>query len=207
MAQANTDRFKRSALQRAAGRWTMIAVVALMTTTLGTAAWAEGEHGAQWEHAGRSGPGPFGPRLCGGPPERIERGVDRMLDGLRATDAQRAQVKQIALAAARDLKAQREAGRGLFERNLQWFAAPVVDANAAEQLRLQTLAQHDQSSRRVLQAMLEISRVLSPEQRATLTQRMKERRGHGRPPHDAPPHDRAPPARGDHDARPPADDR
>lgn len=187
MAQANTDRFERSALQQTAGRWTMVAAVALAATTLGAAAWAEGEHGAQWGHAGRSGPGPFGPGLFGGPPERIERGVDRMLDGLQATDAQRAQVKQIALAAASDLKAQREAGRGLFERSLQLFAAPVVDANAAEQLRQQMLAQHDQSSRRVLQAMLDISRVLSPEQRATLTQRMKERRWHGGPPHDGPP--------------------
>jgi Spy/CpxP family protein refolding chaperone len=122
-----------------------------------------------------------------GPPERIERGVDRMLDGLQATDAQRAQVKQIALATAQDLKAQREAGRSLFERNLQLFAAPVVDANAAEQLRQQMLAQHEQSSRRTLQAMLEISRVLSPQQRATLAQRIKDHRGHSGPPHDGPP--------------------
>ncbi len=188
MAQANTDGFKRSALQRAAGRWTMVAVVAVAATTLGAAAWADGDHGGRpWGHAGMGGPGPFGLGLFGGPPERIERGVDRMLDGLQATDAQRTQVKQIALAAANELKTQREAGRGLFERNLQLFAAPVVHANAAEQLRQQMLAQHDQTSRRALQAMLEISRVLSPEQRATLVQRMKDHRWHGGPPHDGPP--------------------
>ena len=187
MAQANTSGFKRSAFQRAAGRWSMVAVVALAASTLGAAAGADGDRAGRWGHAGMGGAGPMGPGLFGGSPERVERGVDRMLDRVKATDAQRAQVKQIALAAATDLKAQREAGRGLFERNKQLFTAPVVDANAAEQLRQQMLAQHDQSSRRVLQAMIEISRVLSPEQRATLAQRMKDHRRHGGPPHDAPP--------------------
>ena len=188
MAQANTGRFKRSATRQAAGRWTLVALVTVSATAFGVAAWADGDHGGRpWGHAGMGGPGPFGTGLFGGPPERIERGVDRMLDGLQATDAQRTQVKQIALAAANELKTQREAGRGLFERNLQLFAAPVVHANAAEQLRQQMLAQHDQTSRRALQAMLEISRVLSPEQRATLVQRMKDHRWHGGPPHDGPP--------------------
>jgi protein CpxP len=185
MAQANTGRSERSAIQRAAGRWAMVALVAVSATAFGAGAWAEGAHGGRWGHA--SGAGPFGPGLFGGPPERIERGVDRMLDGVQATDAQRAQVKQIALAAAQDLKAQRSAGRGSFERNMLLFAAPVVDANAAEQVRQQMLSQHDQSSRRMLQAMLEISRVLSPEQRATLAQRMKDRHWHGGPPHDGTP--------------------
>jgi protein CpxP len=188
MAQANTGRSTRSAIQRAAGRWAMVALVAVSATAFGAAAWAEGAHGGRWGHAG--GAGPFGPGLFGGPPERIERGVDRMLDGVQATDAQRAQVKQIALAAAQDLKAQRSAGRGLFERNMQLFAAPVVDANAAEQVRQQMLSQHDQSSGRMLQAMLEISQVLSPEQRATLAKRMKDHRRH-----DGPPHDGSPPVR------------
>ena len=187
MAQANTGGFKRSDIREAAGRWSMVAQLAVSATAFGAAAWAGGDHGGHGGHAGMGGAGPFGPGLFGGPPERIERGVDRMLDGLQATDAQRVQVKQIALAAATDLRAQREAGRGLFECNMQLFTAPVVDANAAEQLRLQMLAQHDQSSRRALQAMLEISRVLSPEQRATLAQRMKDHRRHAGPPHDGTP--------------------
>ena len=188
MAQANTDQFKRSAIHQAAGRWAMVALVAVSATAFGVAAWAGGDHsGRRGGHAGMGGPGAFGSGLFGGHPERIERGVDRLLDGLTATDAQRTQVKQIALSAAKDLKAQREAGRGMLERSRQLFTAPVVDANAAEQLRQQMLAQHDQTSRRALQAMLEISRVLSPEQRATLAQRMKGHRKHGGPPNDGPP--------------------
>lgn len=122
---------------------------------------------------GRPGMEP-GVMMFSGSPEHIARAVDHMLDGLSATDAQRTQVKQIAVAAAADLKAQHQAERGLHDRSLQIFTAPTVDANAAETLRQQMQAQRDQSSRRVLQAMLDVSRVLTPEQRAQLGVRMKQ---------------------------------
>jgi protein CpxP len=138
--------------------------------TLAVSAWAQpmgGHHGM--------GRGMDGGMMMGGPPERMGRMIDHMLDGLNATDAQRTQVKQIAQAAAADLKTQRDAGRGLHERALQIFTAPNVDPAAAESLRQQMLAQHDQASRRMTQAMLDISRVLTPEQRAKIGERMKER--------------------------------
>jgi Spy/CpxP family protein refolding chaperone len=105
----------------------------------------------------------------------LGRGLDHMLDSVKATDAQRAQIKQIAQAAANDLKAQRDARKALREQAMNLFTQPTVDANAAEGLRQQMLAQHDQASRRMLQAMLDISRVLTPEQRQQLAQRMKQR--------------------------------
>ncbi len=104
------------------------------------------------------------------------RMLERMLDGVSATDAQRAQIKQIAQGAAADLKAQREASRALREQAMQLFTQPSVDARAAESLRQQMLAQHDQSSKRVMQAMLDASSVLTPEQRQQLAERMKQRR-------------------------------
>ena len=184
MAQAKTGRFRFAPLQGAAGRWALGAVIAL-SAGVGMAAWAhDSAHGDRHaSHARHGGSGGFGPGLFGGPAERIERTVDRLLDGLEATDAQRTQIKQIATTAATDLKAQREAGRSLQERSVQLFTAPVVDANAAEQLRQQMLAQHDQASRRTLQAVLDVSRVLSSAQRATLAQRMADRRSHGGRPH------------------------
>ena len=118
--------------------------------------------------------------MFGGSPERIDRGVDRMLDGLGATDAQRTQIKQIAQAAAVDLKAQRESTRALREKSIQIFAAPTVDAAAAESVRQQLGHKHDENSRRVQQAMLDVSRVLTPEQRAKLGERMKLRGAHMR---------------------------
>lgn len=104
------------------------------------------------------------------------RMVERMLDGVNASDEQRAQIRQIMRDAGTDLKAQRESARALREQALALFTQPDVDANAAEALRQQMMAQHDQRSRRMMQAMLDAGRVLSPEQRAQLGERMKQRR-------------------------------
>jgi len=166
-----------------------MAVTALLAVAAGVAlpVWAQGGPGGP-------GPGFGGPGMMGGPgghrmggpgmgdqgmmfgnPERIGRMADYMLDGLKATDAQRSQIRQIAQAAASDLRGQREAGRALRQKGLQILAAPTVDAAAAESLRQQSLAQHDQASKRMLQAMLDIAKVLTPEQRAKVAERMTQR--------------------------------
>jgi len=125
---------------------------------------------------GVHGPGPRGDATMFGGMGHMGRGMDRMLDGLGVTDAQRAQIKQITTSAAADIRAQHDAGRALHDKGMQLFAAPTVDAAAAESLRQQMLAQHDQSSKRMLQAMLDVSKVLTPEQRAKMAQRAQERR-------------------------------
>jgi Spy/CpxP family protein refolding chaperone len=101
--------------------------------------------------------------------------LTRMLDGLNASDAQRAQIKQIAAAAATDLRAQAQAGRAIRERGMLAFTAPNVDAAAAERVRQEMLQHHDQMSRRVSQAMLDAARVLTPEQRAKVGERIRDR--------------------------------
>ena len=116
-----------------------------------------------------------GMMLFNGPPEHIARAVDHLLDGLGATDAQRAQIKQIAQGAAVDLKAQRDTGRSLRDKGVQAFTAPTIDAAAAESVRQQIIAQQDQVSKRVLAAMLDIGKVLTPDQRARIGERMKQR--------------------------------
>ncbi len=103
------------------------------------------------------------------------RMIERMLDHVNATADQRAQIKSITDTTMADMKAQREAGRALRQQSLQVFTAPNVDANAVEALRQQQLAQHDQASRRVSQALIEISRVLTPEQRKQLADHMAKR--------------------------------
>ena len=149
-------------------RGLVLGVVVALSATVALSAWAGGGGG---HHGGGFG----GHGMMMGSPERMGRGIDRMLDRLDATDAQRAQIKQIVQAAAADLKAQREANRGLRERGMQVFTAPNVDANAAEAVRKQMIEQHDQSSKRMMLAMIEISRVLTPEQRAKIAERMKAR--------------------------------
>ncbi|MDN3921863.1 Spy/CpxP family protein refolding chaperone [Roseateles violae] len=122
---------------------------------------------AQDHHPMRGGPG--GPGLFDG--GRIEH----LLDDVDASDAQRAQIRQIMQAARKDLQPQREAGRKLHEQGLALFAAPTIDANAFESLRQQTQALHEQVGKRMTQAMVEAARVLTPQQRATLAEKMKKR--------------------------------
>lgn len=100
---------------------------------------------------------------------------ERMLDRVNATPEQRAQIKQIMQSAMTDLAAQREAGRALHMQAMSVFTQPNVDANAAEALRQQMLARHDQSSKRMMQAMLETSRVLTPDQRRQLAEGLAKR--------------------------------
>lgn len=121
--------------------------------------------------------GGMGWRL-GADPARVDRMVDRMLHGLDVTDDQAARIRGIARAAAQDLQGQREAHRSLHQQARQVWTQPTVDANAVEALRQQRMALMDQRSRRMSQAMLEISRVLTPEQRARLAERMEQRRRH-----------------------------
>ncbi len=129
-----------------------------------------------WAQPGGHGPGMHGMGNMDGPGMMMGgRGIDHMLDGLNASDAQRTQIRQIFKAAADDLRGQREQRRALHERGLQIFGAPTVDAAAAEQLRQQMQALHEQASKRMLQAMLDASKVLTPEQRAKLAERMKQR--------------------------------
>ena len=153
----------------------LLGVAVAVTATLALSAWAQHGPGGHAGYGGGHGGQGVGMGMFGGGSEHTGRMLDHMLDGLNATDAQRGQIKQIAQAAAADMKAQHEAGRALRERGMQIFSAPTVDAAAAEQLRQQMLAQHDQMSRRSLQAMLDASRVLTPEQRAKLAERMKQR--------------------------------
>jgi periplasmic protein CpxP/Spy len=141
-----------------------LAAGALLVAVLGTvtlSAWA-------MPGGGHGGPG-MGMMMGG-------RGMERMLDSVNATAEQRSQIKAIADKAKTDLQAQREAGKASRDQFMTLFAQPTVDANAAEALRAQKMQQADQASRRVMQAMLEVSRVLTPEQRKQLAERMQQRR-------------------------------
>jgi periplasmic protein CpxP/Spy len=142
-------------------------VIVAVLGSVALSAWAQGGPGGH--HGGMHG----GPAMTGMPMHG--RMLDRMLDSVNASAEQRAQVKQITERAAAERKAQFESHRALREQGMKLFSQPVVDATAAEALRLQMLQQHDQASKRMMQTMLEVSRVLTPEQRKTLADRMAKR--------------------------------
>ena len=118
--------------------------------------------GPAWGHGGHGGYGDG-------------RMIERMLDSVNASADQRTRIQEIMKSAMTDQRAQRQAARGLHEQAMALFAQPTVDARAVEAVRQQMLQQHDQSSRRWMQALLDASAVLTPEQRVQLAARMKQR--------------------------------
>lgn len=112
---------------------------------------------------------------AGHPAMGAPRHIERMLDQVQASDEQRSQIQAIVSAARADLQAQRGAEPGLHLEMAKLFAQPNVDARAVEALRQQMLARHDQASQRWTRAMLDISRVLTPEQRQQVAERMSQR--------------------------------
>lgn len=148
-----------------ATRWVALGLLAAAAGVLSLPAEA-----APADHGPRHGAMVMGGAMMGGP------GMGRMLERVGATEEQRVQLRQIFDAARSDLKGQRETTRTLREQLHTQFTQTTVDANAVEALRVQLMAQHEQASRRMMQAMVEASRVLSPEQRQKLAQLKGERR-------------------------------
>jgi Spy/CpxP family protein refolding chaperone len=159
-------------------RLVMVGMVLTLLAAIGVSAWAQTPPPAPQPPMGMQGMhhgGMGGSGMMGGSPEHMGRMIDHMLDGLNASDAQRAQIKQIMAQAAADMKGQAAAARDLRRRAMEVFTAPAVDANAAEQVRLQAMQLHDQMSRRMTQAMVAAASVLTPEQRAQAGAHLKDR--------------------------------
>lgn len=174
MTESKTGSDSAAASPRRASRIKKAAIATLVALAAGAGAvaWADGRAG------GWAGHGMGGPAMMGGGYGMMGDGSrmsDRMLAGLNATDAQRAQIRQIMQAAAADMKTQFEAGRALREQGLAIFSAPVVDAAAAESLRQQMVAHYDQMSQKMTQTMVAVANVLTPEQRAKFAERSKMR--------------------------------
>ena len=125
------------------------------------------------------GPG-HGPGMMmhGGPGMGMQGGgryMERMLDQVNATAEQRTQIRSIMQAARDDVRKIHEGAAALREQSRQLWSQPNIDANAAEALRKQQLAVHDQVSQRMLRARLDASTVLTPEQRKLMAERMAQR--------------------------------
>jgi protein CpxP len=118
--------------------------------------------GGHWGHGGAGG--------------MFEGMLQRLLDRVNATPEQRTQIQQILQSGAADVRARHEEGRALREQAMALFAQPTVDAAALEALRQKQLAMHDDVTKRMAASMLEISRVLTPDQRKQMAEYMTQRR-------------------------------
>lgn len=129
------------------------------------------------------GPGPYG-MLHGD--EEID--LDHLRHGarwmLRSADPSDEQLDEIAIIA----KGAIEQMRGLHEGHeahraelAAAFSSQVVDRDALERLRGEALSRMEDGSKRVVDALVQVAEVLTPEQRATLIAEHEKRRGrHGR---------------------------
>jgi len=147
----------------------------------------EAHHGAK--HHGEKHHGHMG---RGGHARGGDRGAwmsERMLDHVQASPEQKTRIREIMIAARKDLQAQRADGQSMRDQSMKLFAQPDVDAKAIEALRAQAMARRDAASKRMTQAMVEAAQVLTPAQRQQLAQHMAQRQermrrhheGHGAP--------------------------
>lgn len=162
---------KFQSLSRSLNRSLKSAGIAAVLGLAAVGAMAQGgpDHG---HGRGPGGAGAFGPGMPGAP---MMLG-GHLLKEVNATEAQRAQIKQIFEAARKDLAAQRDAQRQQHERLEALFTAATIDASAIEAQRAQIAAQHEIGSKRMTQAMIDAAKVLTPEQRVKLAESLKQHR-------------------------------
>ena len=156
-------------MTRTRTRTRTLALVALLAAALPAAAFAFGGHGGHGscaasaeearEHAGRM--------------------VDRGLDRVDATDAQRATIDTVLDRAVPQIYAVREEGAALREDARDVLTADTVDAAAAEAIRKDALALVDEGSRLMVGAMVEVASVLTPDQRQELGELMDRMHAEG----------------------------
>ena len=139
-----------------------------------------GHHGgpAGWYYfGGDDGPGGWGRHGGFGTraffPGRIERGVERALDRIDASTDQRQKITANFQKAADDifaLRAQHLEGRKQIREAL---AAPTVDRARIETLRTEQMKLAETASKRITDAVTEAAEVLTPAQRAELSNRVE----------------------------------
>jgi Spy/CpxP family protein refolding chaperone len=117
-------------------------------------------------------------------PERSAKRIDRMIERLLSdgTPEQKAKVRTLANAAAKDLMPLRQQRRDAHRQGMTLLAQPSIDRAALEQVRATEMQLVDQTSRRMTSALADVSEVLTPAQRvriaAHFAQRGKHHGGH-----------------------------
>jgi len=106
-----------------------------------------------------------------------DKRIERMLDDVKASDAQKEKASAI-------VKASLEQGAPLAEKmrdnHIQMrklMATPTLDKAAIEAKRAEQIKLADEVSKQMTSTMLAVADVLTPEQRAKLAEKMEKRRG------------------------------
>ena len=114
------------------------------------------------------------------PVDVVEQRLDHVLRSVDATPDQQTRLHGIVEAAVKDLDPIRQHLAGTRAQITALLAAPQIDRAAVEQLRSERLAEMDQASKRMTQALLDAADVLTPEQRKKLADTAAEWQAHHR---------------------------
>ncbi|AZN35078.1 Spy/CpxP family protein refolding chaperone [Iodobacter ciconiae] len=148
------------------------AIIAVMGLSLGGIAYA-----AAPGHCGD------GPGMRRGNPEQMHKmmqsRLDKALQEVGATDAQKVQLNQLAEQASKEMKAQHETMRNNHDELRKALSQTTVDAAQLETLRAAKIKTMDESSRKLTAILAEASKILTPEQRLKLIEKM-DRKGRNR---------------------------
>jgi Spy/CpxP family protein refolding chaperone len=124
------------------------------------------------EHAGHMhGMGPMG-----GDHAMTRAHLERALDEVGATPAQKQRIGAVLHGAFADMGQMHEHMAATHADLHRILTAPVIDRAALERLRAERMAEFDQASRKLVNALADAAEVLSPAQRARLGAMMAEHR-------------------------------
>ena len=105
----------------------------------------------------------------------VDRGVDRFLDRLDATDDQRVEVKRILVDASGDVRSMALEMRGARREFVAALTDQDIDRERIETLRAARIAALDEGSQRTMKALADAAEKLTPAQRAKLAKRFERR--------------------------------
>lgn len=115
----------------------------------------------------------------GEPGEFMQRRMQRVLDSVGATDAQKSQIKAIWEGLRPQQKTLREEHKQLRQQIEAALTAPKIDTAAIEKLRQKTVQLMDKQSALFTQAMVSAAQVLSVDQRKAVVEHMHQHGHHG----------------------------
>lgn len=164
--------------------WRRIAIAALvggLATGVGLNAFAHGgRFGGGFGHGGGWHMGPGAQTDPEAMKRRVDASVRWMLADINASEAQQTRIADIVAATMKEMAPLREKHREARQSVMELLAKPNVDRAALEAIRAQEIQAADAMSKRFVQSLADVAEVLTPEQRAQLADKMKQRREHRR---------------------------
>lgn len=140
---------------------------------MGASVFANSPDGHGWVRAHCSARGHHGAMDPEAMRERMEFGVDRMLSKLKATDAQKTQVKSIMETSLNEMLALREQHTANRDAMIASLTGDVVDRARLETARKAEVALAEKASLLLSRTAADVAEVLTPEQRRSFLEAMR----------------------------------